>query len=137
VTGIITGGQDNIQGVAGQMLSFFTELGCHIPQYAYIAHSRGWGAEDMERNVAVVARSEELREAARALVERGAELARRLIATESEARVPARGGRKGQLLRGAEPAPAERGNASRVERGNASRVERGEAARQTGPPRGN
>ena len=64
LTAIITGGQDNIQSVAGQMLGFFTELGCHIPQYPYIAHSRGWSAEDMERNVAVVQRSEELRMAA-------------------------------------------------------------------------
>ena len=99
LTAIITGGQDNIQSVAGQMLGFFTELGCHIPQYAYIAHSRGWSAEDMERNVAVVQRSEELRAAAGALVERGVELAQRLLATE--ARAPTRGGRKGQLLRSA------------------------------------
>jgi multimeric flavodoxin WrbA/nitrite reductase/ring-hydroxylating ferredoxin subunit len=107
VTAIITGGQDNIQGVAGQMLGFFTELGCHIPQYAYIGHSRGWSAEDMERNVAVVQRSEELREAARGLVERGVELAGRLVATEP--RAPIRGGRKGQLLRSAEAALAEHG----------------------------
>src|SRR5262245_52132225 len=106
VTGIITGGQDNVQGVAGQMLGFFTELGCHIPQYAYIAHSRGWGAEDMERNVAVVRNSEELREAACALVERGIALAERLL--ETATRAPSRGGRKGQLLRSAEAALAER-----------------------------
>ena len=106
LTAIITGGQDNIQSVAGQMLSFFTELGCHIPQYAYIAHSRGWSAEDMERNVAVVQHSEELRVAAGALVERGVELAQRLLATETQA--PSRGGRKGQLLRSAEAALAER-----------------------------
>jgi multimeric flavodoxin WrbA/nitrite reductase/ring-hydroxylating ferredoxin subunit len=106
LTAIITGGQDNIQSVAGQMLGFFTELGCHIPQYAYIAHSRGWSAEDMERNVAVVQRSDELRAAAGALVERGVELAQRLLATEAKA--PTRGGRKGQLLRSAEAALAER-----------------------------
>jgi multimeric flavodoxin WrbA len=106
LTAIITGGQDNIQAVAGQMLGFFTELGCHIPQYAYIAHSRGWSAEDMERNVAVVQRSEELREAAAALADRGVEFAQRLLATEAKA--PSRGGRKGQLLRSAEAALAER-----------------------------
>jgi multimeric flavodoxin WrbA/nitrite reductase/ring-hydroxylating ferredoxin subunit len=106
VTAIITGGQDNIQAVAGQLLGFFTELGCHIPQYSYIAHSRGWSAEDMERNVSVVQRSEELREAARGLVERGVELAERLLATTPGA--PHRGGRKGQLLRSAEAALAER-----------------------------
>ncbi|MCA9512555.1 MAG: NAD(P)H-dependent oxidoreductase, partial [Myxococcales bacterium] len=96
VTAIITGGQDNVQGVAGQMLGFFTELGCHVPQYAYIAHSRGWDAEDMERNVAVVQRSEALRVAARGLVERGVELAERLLATDGAALV--RAGRKGQRV---------------------------------------
>jgi len=96
VTAIITGGQDNVQGVAGQLLGFFTELGCHIPQYAYIAHSRGWDAEDMERNVAVVSRSEELRVAARGLVDRGIALAERLLATEGHDLV--RAGRKGQAV---------------------------------------
>ena len=110
LTAIITGGQDNIQSVAGQMLGFFTELGCHIPQYAYIAHSRGWSAEDMERNVAVVQRSEELREAAGGLVDRGVELAQRLLATEPSA--PSRGGRKGQRLRSADAALAERAAAA-------------------------
>jgi multimeric flavodoxin WrbA/nitrite reductase/ring-hydroxylating ferredoxin subunit len=114
VTGIITGGQDNVQGVAGQMLGFFTELGCHIPQYAYIAHSRGWAAEDMERNVTVVQRSQELREAAAGLVERGVELARRLLATEPTA--PPRGGRKGQRLQSADAALAERADAALAER---------------------
>jgi multimeric flavodoxin WrbA/nitrite reductase/ring-hydroxylating ferredoxin subunit len=114
LTAIITGGQDNVQGVAGELLGFFTELGCHVPQYAYIAHSRGWGAEDMERNVAVVQRSEELREAAAALIDRGVELARRLLATE--ARAPVRGGRKGQRLRSADAALAERAAEALAER---------------------
>jgi multimeric flavodoxin WrbA len=114
LTAIITGGQDNIQSVAGQMLSFFTELGCHIPQYAYIAHSRGWGAEDMERNVTVVQHSEELRQAAAGLVGRGVELAQRLLATEPAA--PPRGGRKGQRLRSADAALAERATEALAER---------------------
>jgi multimeric flavodoxin WrbA/nitrite reductase/ring-hydroxylating ferredoxin subunit len=113
VTAIITGGQDNIQAVAGQMLGFFTELGCHIPQYAYIGHSRGWSAEDMERNVGVVERSEELRSAARALVDRGVEMAQRLLATTPEP--PGRGGRKGQGLRSADAALAERARAALAE----------------------
>ena len=64
---IITGGQDNVQAVAGQMLMFFSELGFDFPQFPFIAHSRGWSAEDMERNVTYVMRSPELREGARAL----------------------------------------------------------------------
>lgn len=94
---IITGGQDNVQGVAGQMLGFFAELGCHFPQYPYIAHSRGWSAEDMERNMAMVQRSEDLCQAARDLLDRGVALAGRLLATEPQALAPS--GRKGRSLR--------------------------------------
>jgi nitrite reductase/ring-hydroxylating ferredoxin subunit/multimeric flavodoxin WrbA len=75
---IITGGQDNIQAVAGQMLVFFTELGFDVPQFPFIAHSRGWSAEDMERNVAYVQRNAALRDGARALAERTVERAREL-----------------------------------------------------------
>src|SRR4029450_3744373 len=46
---IITGGQDNVQAVAGQMLGFFAEIGCLFPQFPYIAHSRGLTAQDMEQ----------------------------------------------------------------------------------------
>jgi multimeric flavodoxin WrbA len=80
---IITGGQDNVQAVAGQMLGFFAEIGCVFPQFPYIAHSRGWSAEDMERNIAFVRKSDELHEAARELVGRAVETAR-FIVTHSE-----------------------------------------------------
>ncbi|MFN0246433.1 MAG: Rieske 2Fe-2S domain-containing protein [Kofleriaceae bacterium] len=90
---IITGGQDNVQGVAGQALTFFSELGCQFPQFPYIAHSRGWSAEDMENNVKYVRDSAHLHEAARELVMRGCELAKRLLATTDS--VPmTRAGRK-------------------------------------------
>ena len=62
---IITGGQDNVQAVAGQMMMFFGELGFLFPQFPFIAHSRGWSAEDMENNVAYVRETEHLREARR------------------------------------------------------------------------
>jgi hypothetical protein len=47
---VIVGGQDNVLGVARQMLGFFAELGFHFPQFPFVAHSRGWCAEDMENN---------------------------------------------------------------------------------------
>jgi nitrite reductase/ring-hydroxylating ferredoxin subunit/multimeric flavodoxin WrbA len=72
---IIMGGQDNIQAVAGQMLTFFSELGFSFPQFPFIAHSRGWAAEDMERNVRAVHASDELRQGARELVARAIEAA--------------------------------------------------------------
>ncbi|MBK8479985.1 MAG: NAD(P)H-dependent oxidoreductase [Proteobacteria bacterium] len=94
VAAIITGGQDNVQAVAGQMLGFFAELGCQFPQFPYIAHSRGWTAEDMERNVAAVQGSAQLKAAACELVDRGIELAGRLLMTAPR-RVAAGAGRKG------------------------------------------
>jgi len=85
---IITGGQDNVQAVAGQMLGFFAEIGCTFPQFPYIAHSRGWSAEDMERNVAYVKHSDDLHDAARALVTRAVDTARFIIThSEEEAMV--------------------------------------------------
>src|SRR5438552_19188762 len=67
---IITGGQDNIQAVAGSMFTFWSELGFLFPPFPFIAHSRGWDAEDMQNNVRQVKASDALREASRELVER-------------------------------------------------------------------
>jgi nitrite reductase/ring-hydroxylating ferredoxin subunit/multimeric flavodoxin WrbA len=67
---IVTGGQDNIQAVAGSLLTFWSELGFLFPPFPFIAHSRGWDAEDMQNNVRQVKASDALREASRELVER-------------------------------------------------------------------
>jgi len=91
---VITGGQDNVQAVAGQMLGFFAEVGCVFPQYPYIAHSRGWDAEDMERNVEQVRKSTELHDAARELAERSVAMARVLLDSAIEERENRRAGRK-------------------------------------------
>jgi nitrite reductase/ring-hydroxylating ferredoxin subunit/multimeric flavodoxin WrbA len=101
---IITGGQDNIQGVAGQLLTFFTELGFHVPQFPFIAHSRGWTAEDMEQNVADVKNSAELREGAAALAERAVNLARTLVDRDAPGDKTQRGGRKAHRLEVEKPA---------------------------------
>jgi len=95
---IITGGQDNIQAVAGQMLGFFGEIGCNFPQFPYIAHSRGWTAEDMERNIEVVKHSRELRDGARALVNRAVDMAQLLLDHEEAPHTMERGGRKAHHL---------------------------------------
>ena len=75
---IVTGGQDNIQAVAGQMMLFFGELGMHFSQFPFIAHSRGWTAEDMEHNVEMVKHKKALHDGARALLDRCLDLAQRL-----------------------------------------------------------
>jgi multimeric flavodoxin WrbA len=94
---VITGGQDNIQAVAGQMLAFFGELGFHFPQFPFVAHSRGWTAEDMEKNVAEVQQSQELRRGAEALTERAVAHACLLLGHTPAAKTE-RGGRKAQRL---------------------------------------
>jgi len=95
---IITGGQDNIQGVAGNLLTFFSELGFNFPQFPFIAHSRGWSAEDMENNVDFVMSSRDLHEAAKDLAGRSVEQARQLIGRNLIIdRIP-RGGRKAHKL---------------------------------------
>ena len=96
---IITGGQDNVQGVAGQMMTFFSELGCQFPQHPFIAHSRGWAAEDMENNISAVENSIELREGAQALARRSVEMANLFISGEHPALELVKGGRKAARLR--------------------------------------
>jgi nitrite reductase/ring-hydroxylating ferredoxin subunit/multimeric flavodoxin WrbA len=95
---IIIGGQDNVQDVAGHLLGFFSELGFMFPQFPYIAHTRGWSAEDMERNVEHMRHSEELRRGARELVRRQVALARTLLDHQAVAERTERGGRKAHRL---------------------------------------
>jgi nitrite reductase/ring-hydroxylating ferredoxin subunit/multimeric flavodoxin WrbA len=95
---VITGGQDNVQAVAGQMLGFFAEVGCVFPQFPYVAHTRGWSAEDMENNVIEVRSSELLRSGAQALADRCITMARTLLQDQLPVFEHARGGRKGHPL---------------------------------------
>ena len=95
---VVTGGQDNVQGVVGQLLTFFGELGFVFPQFPFIAHSRGWSAEDMENNVRVVQESQELREGAEELADRATALARDLLAAAPPPETISRGGRKAHRL---------------------------------------
>ncbi len=95
---IITGGQDNIQAVAGEMLGFFAEIGCLFPQFPYIAHSRGWSAEDMENNISYVQKSKALKEGAEALAERAVEFSRVMCATCAGPEKIMRAGRKADGL---------------------------------------
>ncbi|HEY7458248.1 MAG TPA: Rieske 2Fe-2S domain-containing protein [Xanthobacteraceae bacterium] len=93
---IIVGGQDNIQGVAGQMLSFFGELGFIFPKFPYIAHSRGWSHEDMENNCNIIRDSKALARGAAALAERCLEMAHKLVEVEPMRPVVERAGLKGR-----------------------------------------
>jgi hypothetical protein len=95
---VITGGQDGVQAVAGQMLGFFAEIGCTFPPFPYVAHTRGWSAEDMEHNVEFVKMSEALRDGTRELVDRALETSKRLLAAPVGGARMARGGRKAHAM---------------------------------------
>ncbi len=79
---IITGGQDNIQAVAGQMLTFFGELGFVSPPFPFVAHSLGWSSENMEQNMDYVQTSEYLHKHTFELLERSLELSKKLLSVE-------------------------------------------------------
>jgi len=91
---IITGGQDNVQAVAGQMSAFFGELGFVLPPFPFVGHSLGWTAEDMEKNVEFVRNHAGLHAGARELATRSIAVAERLIARSMDMAHIERGGRK-------------------------------------------
>lgn len=66
---IITGGQDNIQQVAGEMMMFFTSLGFTFPPFSFMGWSRGWTAEDMDKNVLQFKKSEYVKRTAKEMVD--------------------------------------------------------------------
>lgn len=65
---IVTGGQDNVQGVVGQLNSFFTDLGFTFPPFNFVGWSRGWIAEDTEHNYQKFSRSRYVKRSIRELV---------------------------------------------------------------------
>lgn len=71
---IITGGQDNIQQVSGQMMSFFTSLGFVIPPFSFVGWSRGWTAEDMDKNVLQFKKNEYVKRSSREMLDNTVEL---------------------------------------------------------------
>jgi multimeric flavodoxin WrbA len=47
---IITGGQDNIQHIAGELMSFWSQMGFVFGKFPFVGWTRGWYAEDTENN---------------------------------------------------------------------------------------
>lgn len=66
---IITGGQDNIQQVAGQLMCFFTGIGFTFPPFSYLGWSRGWTAEDMDKNVMLFKKSDYIKRSTEHMVD--------------------------------------------------------------------
>jgi nitrite reductase/ring-hydroxylating ferredoxin subunit/multimeric flavodoxin WrbA len=47
---IVTGGQDNIQHISGELMTFWSQLGFVFGKFPFVGWSRGWYAEDTENN---------------------------------------------------------------------------------------
>jgi multimeric flavodoxin WrbA len=47
---IITGGQDNVQHVAGELMTFWSQLGFVFGKFPFVGWSRGWYVEYTENN---------------------------------------------------------------------------------------
>lgn len=81
---IVTGGQDNVQSVAGQMLTVFGQFGFNFPEFPFVGHSRGWWAEDMENNTEYVKNSKKLREDVKKLADRAVNHAKIIVKTKKK-----------------------------------------------------
>ncbi|HJT46865.1 MAG TPA: hypothetical protein VJ729_01695 [Nitrososphaeraceae archaeon] len=47
---IITGGQNNVQHVAGEFMTFWSQLSFVFGKFPFVGWTRGWYAEDTENN---------------------------------------------------------------------------------------
>lgn len=81
---IITGGQDNIQQVAGQMMCFFTDLGFTFPPFSFLGWSRGWTAEDMDKNVMQFKKSEYIKRTSMEIVDNCVEMLKQIKNVKSD-----------------------------------------------------
>lgn len=59
---IITGGQDNVQHVAGELMTFWSQLGFVFGKFPFVGWTRGWYAEDTENNFDKMKENEHMRQ---------------------------------------------------------------------------
>lgn len=59
---IITGGQDNVQHVAEELLTFWSQLGFVFGKFPFVGWTRGWYAEDTENNFDKMKDNEHMRQ---------------------------------------------------------------------------
>ncbi len=59
---VITGGQDNVQHVAGELMMFWSELGFVFGKFPFVGWTRGWYAEDTENNLDTMKDSQQMRQ---------------------------------------------------------------------------
>jgi multimeric flavodoxin WrbA len=80
---IITGGQDNIQNVAGGLMVFWSELGFVFGLHPFVGWSRGWYAEDMQHNFSAAMNDGFFQKELVRLVDQMVEMKNRLLSSPS------------------------------------------------------
>ncbi len=67
-----------MQQVAGQMMCFFTDLGFIFPPFSFLGWSRGWTAEDMDKNVMQFKKSEYIKRTSMEMVDNCVEMLKQI-----------------------------------------------------------
>jgi multimeric flavodoxin WrbA len=80
---LITGGQDNVQHTAGEMITFFSEMGFIMPRYSYAAWTRGWYAEHMAKSFDLCVTNKEFENDIKRMIDTAVDLKGRLNSTKS------------------------------------------------------
>lgn len=78
---IITGGQDGVQAVAGQLMTFWSEMGFIFPRYSYVGWNRGWYAENTKWNYPLLMKSQEFKADLENVIDSAVDLKKRLNST--------------------------------------------------------
>ena len=78
---IITGGQDNVQHVAGEMLVFWAQLGFSFAKFPFVGWSIGWYAEDTENNFGALEKSNHFKIDMEKMIRSSVEMSRMLKVT--------------------------------------------------------
>jgi nitrite reductase/ring-hydroxylating ferredoxin subunit/multimeric flavodoxin WrbA len=84
---IITGGQDNVQHVAGELMSFWSQLGFVFGKFPFVGWSRGWYAEDTENNYEKMDASSKIKKDIERAVKGAVEISKLIRANRYDERV--------------------------------------------------
>jgi len=87
---IITGGQDNVQHVAGELMMFWSELGFIFGKFPFVGWTRGWYAEDTENNLDTMKHSQQMRQDIRRTICAALEMSRLVKENRYDERVLSR-----------------------------------------------
>src|SRR5918996_2752536 len=90
---IITGGQDNVQHVAGELMTFWSQLGFIFGKFPFLGWSKGWYAEDTENNLQDMNSSRQMKKDITKMIRGAVELSKLVSQSKYDERVLRIGGK--------------------------------------------